>query len=489
MLIEAVVCMALPRMLGNSFAAMAICAWLWPVFLLGYHRLATTRREYVAGFAALLLGANLRHFGPLGYSFELIMLGIAYTSMLYLFTYAAIMIDSFLCGRGRSFIYTLVFPLAYTTLDMAAGLLQMGMIQSIGYTQVWFTPMVQAAAVIGEYGIDFIVAWTASCVVFLAENGISGTTVRRIWPWAATFAAFMLFGIVRIIVMDTDQDPCIRVAYTTGPELEQDGIVWYSLSYERNVESFSKAAQDASAGGADILVLCEEGYEITFDREAEFLKMIGEKAKEYGMYMLIPLEVRPGDGDGKSDNMAVLYDPDGRQVFKYTKVKLVPIVETGEYMIGTEPPAVTTLDIPGREAKIALTICFDGEHSEFVSQMGKDIDILFNPSWDWPEVTRENTTCVMMRGLEYGVTVFKPTYDGWSKAVDRYGRTIVETHTRDTGYENVLFTELPIEGRTTPYMYIGQYLWVIYVIGLILFGGHRFNELHMKRSKEKNNAS
>ena len=104
-----------------------------------------------------------------------------------------------------------------------------------------------------------------------------------------------------------------------------------------------------------------------------------------------------------------------------------------------------------------------------VSEEFRHTDILFVPSWDWSSVASAHTKSAEFRALENGYALLKPTYDGLSAAVDRYGRELFLSSTDDSGYDSVRCVDIPVAGEQTFYARYGNAIDLVFASsGLVL---------------------
>ena len=80
-------------------------------------------------------------------------------------------IDRALSPRLGGIWATLVFPAAYVTMDYILGFTSLGTLFSTASTQFSFATIAQAASFTGIWGISFLIAWFASIVNTVWENG------------------------------------------------------------------------------------------------------------------------------------------------------------------------------------------------------------------------------------------------------------------------------------------------------------------------------
>jgi hypothetical protein len=71
-----------------------------------------------------------------------------------------------------------------------------------------------------------------------------------------------------------------------------------------------------------------------------------------------------------------------------------------------------------------------------------DADLFIAPSNDWTEVREMHQRMHVLRAIEQGFTLFRPTKDGVSVAADPYGRVLARLDT-EVSPEKVMVVSLP----------------------------------------------
>ena len=156
--------------------AIPLAAWLAPLFLLRFVR---TQRPLPGLLLAWLVRAAVAAvvlrgiLNPPGTS-----IGIGYYVLVLLLTLVAMLpylADRLIVPRLPGFVATLVFPLAYTTIEYLGSLGPNGTITSIANTQYGNLPLMQLVSVTGIWGITFLIAWFAAVVNWAWEQDFA-------WP-------------------------------------------------------------------------------------------------------------------------------------------------------------------------------------------------------------------------------------------------------------------------------------------------------------------
>jgi apolipoprotein N-acyltransferase len=103
------------------------------------------------------------------------------------------------------------------------------------------------------------------------------------------------------------------------------------------------------------------------------------------------------------------------------------------------------------------------EFSSYARQAGqKDVDIMLNPSLDYPKSEGPNKS---LRAIENGFSLVRPVYNGYSYAVDYNGKLLAHMDSDET--ENgIMYADVPTKGMKTLYSMIGDLLGWLCVLGL-----------------------
>jgi predicted amidohydrolase len=206
---------------------------------------------------------------------------------------------------------------------------------------------------------------------------------------------------------------------------------------ETNINLMGKLLDEAGAAGCGIVCL-GEGWptcntSIGMQKnEANTIggsasKMMAEKAKQYGMYIVSGLYYWVGD---TLYNIAVLYDRQGKIQDIYKKVQL-PDSETEAGAVPGNSFPVFTTDF----SKIGILICYDNFYPEVARNLALNgAEILFNPIWGDIRGTGDDVekTIARSRAIDNGVYFVNSIYDGTSLIVNPAGEILQEANKQGT---------------------------------------------------------
>lgn len=456
-----------------SGAAMniAVFGFIWPACLILFLRREPGVKRILLTMV-LFCFINALSFGDSCGTGSMVISGI-FTFVFNIVMFIPFVVDALLSKKNKSALSVLILPLGVAVVEFLLNLGHLSLINNLALTQAKNIEFIQFASIVGTYGLSAIVAGCSSVIAYVVENECNWEAVKKVVvSYAALMMIVMTYGGYQVS-QPLNTDARLKVAMALGPvlDIDEEGE-WINVSYEENVACLEEAFEQASAARAEVIAFNEESFCLADVEKDDFVKEISSLAKKYGMYVNIPLEIYDTDGDteGKEYNNSLFFNPDGSQVFEYSKSNLVPVIETG-YFVGGDGN-IPTADING--VKVAATICYDGDFSNYIRTMDKDVAIWFNPSWEWDTnllgitpSTRHHYVSLVLRAVENGVNLVKSTYDGASVAADYQGNILANAN--DVSHD-VCVVNVPVKGVTTIYqviggvlnwMFVGAYLVVI----------------------------
>ncbi|MCF8083210.1 MAG: hypothetical protein K9M96_08955 [Deltaproteobacteria bacterium] len=455
---------------SNWAYTIPLAAWLYPVFLMRFMRTEKMGRSLLGGglccvaAGVLMCGwalSNEMLFSP---SFR-IMSGVA-AGLLAFLPFAA---DRLVTRRIPAFASTLVFPMAFTTMELLMSFDgYRSTWGSLAYTQYGNLPLVQVVSLTGIWGVTFLMAWFASAINWAWQKGVHHPRVKRgLLLYAGVLGAVLLAGGARLALCPADGETT-RVAAITKPKVYH---ALFPLSETRQslcADSLSEQAyfldttRKAAAQGARIILWQEMGVFIRSEDEVAFIRNVQQVAREEKVYVAMTLCSFPEDYPASPwVNKMVLLDPTGGVLGEYIKAR--PSV--------LEPIEPGDGQIPVRETpygKIAAVICCDATFPGLIRQAGRaGAGLLLVPGLVWdgvdPLYTRMNT----FRAIENGFSFVQATGGGLSMAVDHQGRVWSAMDYGRTAPE-IMTADIPIRHVETPYRQIGDLFGWLCVAGFII---------------------
>ncbi|MCM2254109.1 MAG: hypothetical protein NDJ94_00425 [Vicinamibacteria bacterium] len=458
---------------------LAPAAWIAPVLLLHLVRTGSGRRTWAALAAAMALAELVTISGgylplPLSARLAVAMAAGATWSLPYLADHVA-------RRRSAPARAALAFPAAMASLDL--------LLARVGPTGAWGSPahahvdnlpLLQLVAVTGTPGLSFLTAWSASALCDAWQAG----SLRPLRAWLITLCAVSSAGAIRLALADPEPRLAVAAIAPSAAELRVafEGLSTASLARadeglrRRWGAAFRPLAQRmvdrslaAAAAGAR-LVAWPEGIPVLEEDWADLDAGLSQLARSQAIHLAIaPWRVLRTRQFPWVENRSVLYGPDGSTRWQYSKVHLVPGLETSKMVAGRAAMPV----VDSGHGRWTGAICFDFDFPAFVRAAGP-VDLLVAPADDWPAIAAIHPRMAVFRAVETGAALLRPASNGRSLITDGLGRIQGEADSR-SGDVPVLLTSVPLRGRTTPYSRVGDTFGglCLLLLGLLLVGDSR----------------
>jgi apolipoprotein N-acyltransferase len=327
----------------------------------------------------------------------------------------------------------------------------------LGYSQVKYVPMLQAADLGGVYLISSVIvlanaALAEAVAVRRAGSGASRVALRVGLAACAPLALFA-YGQARLEALDAvPYSGALRVAIVQG-NVAQDQK-WDEALQQSIFDRYLALTTKAIDAGAELVVWPEAALPFYIQRDTRSYQLM-DLAKDRDVDLLIGapgLEDRDGRG-AKDYNQAWLLRGDGSVQGPYDKMQLVPFGEyiplyglfglvdiavesVGQMGRGGEHTIFETKELsaplpggaaPGRRARFAALICYEGIFPEFVREFAdRGSDFLVNISNDaWYGDTAapdQHLLMAVVRAVENRMPLVRSTNTGISAFVTDEGQ-------------------------------------------------------------------
>lgn len=443
------------------------------VFLLRFIRTQKTGRGYLLSLLALVIANIISwwNFMPTLPTPARVIFGCV-VGLLYSIP---LLLDRVLVRRFQGFATTLVFPIAIAAFEFLTQWPNpMSTYGSLAYSQFGNVYLAQVVSITGLWGVTFLVSWFASLVNWIWEEGAAWS---RIWRGVAIFAGVVLvvtvYGAVRLTyflpepgsvrVHGIDETDYTRYEWDTRmwPLSKTDPQAFRTMMrpvYERYLQATLREAQ----AGAEMIVWPEiaiEGFREDLD---EVLARAGDIARQENLYLAVGLNVIGPDSGAEGENRFVIFDPHGDIVINQLKYGCF-----ATRMYGFE---IQTVDTPF--GMLAGVICCDLDYPYVIRQVSqKGVDVLLVPSFEpTPENLIAHSQMAPFRSIENGVSIFRPTSQGVSLAIDQYGRTLGSMDATRVD-QRVFVVQLPNQRVLTIYSVVGDLAGWLFVVGFLIMVG------------------
>jgi apolipoprotein N-acyltransferase len=433
-----------------------VFTWLFPVFMMIWVRSNKASWGLVLGWISSILAMAiiaLPAAGVWGGTLICWMIAGIAGSLLFL----PFVIDFFVSHRLSGTLSTLVFPLAWVTVEFLRSFHPyFGTVFTLAVTQFDSPLITQISSVTGIWAITFLMVWLAPVVCLALENRFEWSRVARpVSPYLVVLIAVLCFGGIRL-GFDQPASSTVRIAGVTTSSW--DGTL------ESGVSLLKTYIPQAAAAGARIVITHEGGVFIDAEEEATLIGVGQELAQGEDVYLMLGLLVIDEDRKLPRENKTTFIAPSGKLLSEYTKQRLAP-AEVGNTIRGEG--SVPIVETP--YGNIATIICSDALFPDFVRRNvgGRGVDILLVPAADLRYAEHIFSHFQSFRAIENGFSMFRLAREGLTLAVDHLGRPLVQSN-YFLNDQPIIYADLPTEGVNTLYGLMGDWFAWLSAAGFVV---------------------
>lgn len=367
---------------------------------------------------------------------------------------------------------TLLFPLAYTSLDYAVGSLNpYGSMGLLPYSQLDFLAIAQVVSVTGLWGLTFLIAWFGSVAAYAFTRYVTDRLIGRVVVlYAVIWGLVIAFGSWRL-----SQRPLSSMARVAGLHVcdrEKLGRLWKSYSAspatfrasaDSILEQLTAATRQQARAGAQVVIWSEVSPPMLAADEPRLLDSLKKLARNERIYLVASPYIYEHPVR-KDQNKLWLIDPAGHLAithYKYGGNLFEGCVKGNEQLQATDTPL----------GRLSGVICWDGDFPQTIRQVSAlRAGLLLIPAADWQAINPLHTVVAQFRGIENGCSVVRQTLSGRSVMADPYGRVITQMdHFTTTRW--VMQGQVPTQFVPTLYGLMGDWFAWLCVAGLGVFKG------------------
>jgi len=357
----------------------------------------------------------------------------------------------------------------------------------LGHTQARVPVLIQVGALVGPWGLSFVLAWTnaavAGWVVRWRASGLREGT-RRAGPalaWAAGICALaLLFGAWRLAHPPVASGPPLTWG-VVQVSMPQD-VKWDPAFQAETMERLEALTRQAAAQGAQVVVWPETSIPYRgFLQMPGLMTRVSRLARDLGVWLLVgSIE---SAGHQATLNTASLFSPQGRLAGRHDKHRLVPFGEflpwkrylpplpqldlVMNYLPGPRPHP---LDLGG--TPVGVLICYESMVShlpaDLVGQGARFLVVPTNDAWfGETSAAAHHFDMAILRAVETGRPTIQAGNTGISGFVSATGEVLSETRLMERGVRVALLAPVSEE---TLYTRVGDLLaWAC--AGWVLLAG------------------
>ena len=462
--------------LANGAHAVALAAWLAPLFLLRFSRSQRIIVSLPVILAAQVAALTIQYRGMVPFPTPIYIAVMLFYGLLFTMPY---LVDRLLAPRLSRFFSSLAFPLTWASIEYLFSLGPFGTWFATAYSQSDLA-LLQMLSVTGLWGVTFLIGWTASAGNTLWEEWIISRRIPRVTLLCALLVLVAIVaGGVRLALFPPT-GATVRVASLSGmdSELHPDPKVMerffrhQSLTPEEiatirersaavDNDLLNRSEREAKAG-ARIIFWGEANAPVLKQDEKDLIQRGANLAKTNGIYLGMALAGWHLETTPPLENKIVLVQPDGTSAWEFFKAHPVPGGEAAISIRGDGK--VRMLDTP--YGRLSSVICFDADFPSLLAQAGRlRTDILLDPSNDWKAIDPWHTKMASFRAIEQGFNLVRHTSQGLSAAFDYQGRQVAAMD-HYVASDRVLVAQVPTRGTRTVYGLLGDWFAWACLVGL-----------------------
>ncbi|WP_395647147.1 nitrilase-related carbon-nitrogen hydrolase [Terricaulis sp.] len=336
---------------------------------------------------------------------------------------------------------------------------------SLAYSQMDFTPVLQAAGLGGAPAVSFIVLLFASALAFVFAKRALRAAIA---PFGIVIAA-LAYGFMSGAPETSGQ---LRVAMLAANDFDLDADDWRPAW-----NAYAAAAEQAAGQGARLIVMPEKIAALPEADADEAQARFAAIARQHDVTIVIGLVT---SGGRARFNSAWLFTPQGFE--NYDKRHMVPGFED-HFTVGTSD-LVAQVD----GLSIGVAICKDMDFPALGRGYGaRAVDVMLVPAWDFTRDAWAHSRIGMLRGVENGYAIVRSARDGVMTVSDARGRVLSE----ETAGAQVttLITTIPTPAHQNRlYTRIGDVFgWACLALAILLIGWMVVARVHAGQGGAKAN--
>lgn len=360
---------------------------------------------------------------------------------------------------------------------------------SIGYSQYRLLPIIQIADITGVYGVSFLVVCVNGAITDLLLLRKRERLIP-LFPHSYTVAGFTLLGLLLIFsvgygawrLSESRPGSVLRAALVQG-NIEQDKK--WEPRYQKNVlDTYRSLTESALASSPQLIIWPETALPFYPEKDRELTAELVAQQKVSGGFLVTgAVHFRAADGPSSGPtNSLLLLDAEGKTVYRYDKIHLVPfgefvplrrilffvdklVVGVGDYVPGTSTMRAET-PMGSFAPLICYEVIFPGLVRKFFRDGGGFIVNITNDAWFGKTPgPYQHFSMAVFRAIENRKPLLRSANTGISGVIDSNGRILATTPLFE---KTVLLHAVAVDRTKTLYTLYGDIFSYICFVSAIL---------------------
>lgn len=326
----------------------------------------------------------------------------------------------------------------------------------VGYVALASDEAAQGAAVVGIYGLSFVLVLSSTLGARAIEPGLN----RRVrYGLAAASMVLILgplsYGVIRLEPADEVSSNAVRLRLVQGNVPQK--IKWAPALRGSILDHYARLSQEEGAASLALVIWPETAVPYMLAEDETARKRVAQAAPRGGLIVAGTLrrsDARTGTVEA-IHNSVIAIDSRGAVVDTYDKVRLVPFGEyvplrrflpliklsegATDFTPGPAPRVLRLSGVPPVQPLICYEAIFPGFYPAPSSDPPKWMLNLTNDAWFGVSIgPYQHLAMARMRAIERGMPLVRAANTGISAVVDSYGRVVASLHLNETGVLDVL---------------------------------------------------
>jgi apolipoprotein N-acyltransferase len=362
----------------------------------------------------------------------------------------------------------------------------------LGYALTWPLPLMQAAALLGIYGLTFVAIVVLASPLVLWVDAREGRIGRAWQAWGALIAVAPLlvlavWGYIRLAAPEPPANTTVmvRLVQPSVPQRQKWRPEYQQQIFREHLELSTRSPAGAADGAAGIafIVWPEAAMPFLPLREPEALAAIGRMLPDGAYLAAGALRVDETAESGgpprwRAYNSLMVFADSGQPISIYDKIHLVPFGEylpfqpvleaigleqltrrRGGFSTGAVPrPLLSIPGLPPAGPLICYEAIFPGEIVQGVERPAFLLNVT-NDGWFGNTIgPHQHLHQARVRAVEQGLPLLRAANNGISAVIDAKGRV---PHRLDLDVKGVIDAALPAAIAPPPYAAYGDWLFAL----------------------------
>jgi apolipoprotein N-acyltransferase len=342
-----------------------------------------------------------------------------------------------------------IAPIVWVSLEFARAYALTGFPwSSVGYSQYKFLSAIQVSDITGIYGISFLVlAFNGALAdTFLLKKRLNSIPL---FPLFSTVAGFIVLGCLLAFtagygvwrLSQYREGRPVAVSVIQG-NIEQDKK-WDPSFQQEVLDTYAALSAQALSAGPSLVVWPETAVPFFFGHDTLHTENLIGAQKKTGTHLLFGSVLLRKQTPARNEltNSAVLLDQEGKKIYSYDKIHLVPfgeyvplksilffvdklVVGIGDYIPGKQYVRAET-EFGSFGTFICYEIIFPGLVRKFYARGGDFIVTITNDAWFGQTAgPYQHFSMAVFRAIENRKPVIRAANTGVSGFIDSNGRIL-----------------------------------------------------------------